>query len=192
MSWHAWVDESEPARFSGPSAYVMGALLCEPDEIGDVRDSLRALLLPGQRKLHWRDEDSGRRRKIVETIASHRCVEHVVVIRPAVVGERPERRRRHCLERLWYELDQLSVRSVYQEARNSKQDQLDRDMLTIARVRRTVSPSVRVEHVYGFDDPGLWAADAICGAFGSHYSGVTDAHLSTIQGSATVHRLMQS
>jgi hypothetical protein len=47
---------------------------------------------------------------------------HLVVVRDGQPGEKPERRRRHCLERLLHELDQLSVGTVTFESRGSKDD----------------------------------------------------------------------
>ena len=62
---------------------------------------------------------------------------HVVVVRDGQPGEKPERRRRHYMERLLYELDSLDIDSVTFESRGPKDDKRD--------------------------EPTLWIADAVCG-----------------------------
>ncbi len=71
--------------------------MCDPVEVDRARETLQSLLLPGQRKLHWRDEDDRRRKTIVQTLAAIQ-IGVLVVVRGGLAGEKPERRRRHCLE----------------------------------------------------------------------------------------------
>jgi hypothetical protein len=118
--------------------------------------------LKGQHKVHWHNESDKRRRQITEFIALL-PLEHMVIIRNGHPDDRPERRRRHAMECLLYELDQADVRQIAFEARDSRNDNRDREMLNAIRSRRVVSLDLRISHVGGRDDPMLWVADALCG-----------------------------
>lgn len=100
-------------------------------------------------------------------------VDHLVVVRDGRAGERPERRRRHCLERLSYELAQLTVTEMILESRGPAADKRDRDLLDALRARRVVPGTLRLEHVPGPADPMLWLPDAVCGAITRARSGDT-------------------
>ncbi|WP_322748402.1 MULTISPECIES: hypothetical protein [unclassified Frankia] len=86
---------------------------------------MRKLLQPGQRKLHWRDESDRRRHAIIEEVAGA-PVEHLVVVYDGRQGEQSERRRKQCLKRLCYELDQMGVIRMVLESRGPADDHLDR------------------------------------------------------------------
>ena len=132
-------------------------------DIPTVRQEVAGLCLKGQQKLHWRDESDKRRRQIAEFIAQL-PLEHVVVVRNGHPDDRPERRRRHAMERLLHELDQADVKDVAFESRGGRNDNRDRDMLDALRARKTVSPGLRMRHVGGRDDAMLWVPDTLCGA----------------------------
>lgn len=163
VSFQAWVDESQSNRAADPDVYLLAAAVCAPAQVEEARNVMRGLLLPGQRKLHWRDEDPRRRLHIVRTLAGA-PLEHLVVVRIGLVGERPERRRRYCLERLLYELDQLGVHTVTVESRGRKDDDRDRAMLDYLRRRRMLISPLHLDHQSGPSDALLWAPDAVCGA----------------------------
>jgi len=84
-----------------------------------------ALRIKRQHKLHWHMEPARRRRLIAQTVAELDAL-HLVVVRSCLPGENSERRRRKCLERLLYELDQHAVTCVCAEAREAKQNARDR------------------------------------------------------------------
>jgi hypothetical protein len=89
---------------------------------------------------------------------------HIVVIRDGMPGEKPERRRRKCLEQLLYTLDDHDVAEVVLESRGPKDDRRDRDMLDSLRSQRSIRPQLRMDHLPGPKDPLLWVPDATCGA----------------------------
>lgn len=187
--WHAWVDESQPGSPGGPAAYVVAAVVCEPAEIGEARAEMKSLLLRSQRKLHWRDESEPRRRKIIEAVAALECLEHIVVIRDDKPGEQPERRRRHCLERLFYELDVAGVSHVFLESRAPKQNKLDADLLNRLRAKKVVGAQLRIDHEPGPTDEALWIADVVCGAAGAFHVAGTDVYWQALAPRATLHRV---
>lgn len=164
----AWVDESEPGQPARQASYVLAAGICRDTDADEVREKMQGLLLRGQRKLHWHAESSKRRQQIIDAVADLHRLQHVIVVRTATSGERPERRRRLCFERLAYELNQRGVSQARLEARASKQNQRDRDMLDALRARKVIGYELRIEHVPGPADPGLWVPDAVCGAAGLH------------------------
>ncbi|OHV33855.1 MULTISPECIES: DUF3800 domain-containing protein [Pseudofrankia] len=161
--FHAYLDESGSDQARDPHTYLLAAAICEPAKLDQLRSTMRDLLLPGQVKVHWRAEQEKRRRQIMETVASI-ALEHIVVIRDGREGERSERRRRHCLERMLFELDQLGVEQVVVESRGRKDDQRDRGMLDILRTQKVVRGQLRMDHRPGPEEALLWIADAICGA----------------------------
>ncbi|TSD94861.1 hypothetical protein FOS14_19665 [Skermania sp. ID1734] len=159
----AYLDESQSNRSRDPDCYVLAAALCDPTELEIARTAMASLLLPGQTKVHWRDEQPARKRKIAETIAQLPLM-HLIVVRDGRPGERAERRRRHCLERMLFELDELEVARAIAESRGRADDLRDRRLLDAQRAKQAVSSELLIDHVPGPKDPLLWVPDAVCGA----------------------------
>lgn len=180
----AFVAESQSNSARDPDTYILTAAICDSRALTAARQVIAALRAKGERKLHWRDEGGKRRQEIVEAIAGV-PLQHIVVVRDGMPGERPERRRRHCLERLLYELDQLGVGTVTFESRGPRDDKRDRDMLDALRARRAVSAGLRIEHVAGPREALLWVADAVCGAVVQFRTG-DRTYLETIQASVEI------
>jgi hypothetical protein len=134
--------------------------------------------------VHWREESDKRRRQIVELIA-RLPLEHVVVVRNGHPDDRPERRRRHAMERLLHKLDQADVRDVTFESRDSHNDNRDIEMLNAIRSRGAVSLDLQISHVGGRDDAMLWVADALCGVTVKQRTGDI-TYRETIQARSTV------
>jgi len=59
----AFVDESVR-----PGRYLLGAVIVATDEAGRLRRAVRKLLLPGQRKLHFKTEGRRRRRELLDAL----------------------------------------------------------------------------------------------------------------------------
>lgn len=159
----AFLDESQSHRDLDPDTYVLAASVCAPVMLQPARHALSNLRLKGQRKLHWRDESEPRRQLITDMIAEM-PLEHVIVVRDGRAGERPERRRRHCMERMLYELDQLAVATATFESRGRPDDRRDRAMLDALRARKMITSELRIAHQRGHEEALLWVADAVCGA----------------------------
>jgi hypothetical protein len=159
----AFLDESQSYRDLDPDTYVLAASVCGPAMLQPARDTISSLRLRGQRKLHWRDESGPRRQLITDTIAEM-PLEHVIVVRDGRTSERPERLRRHCMERMLYELDQLAVATATFESRGRADDGRDRAMLDALRARKMITSELRIAHQRGHEEALLWVADAVCGA----------------------------
>jgi hypothetical protein len=166
----AFVDEAQSVEAHGSGTYLLTATICDYSILPAERATIETLRRRGAHKLHWHDEGAKRRRTIAETIALM-PLRHVVVIRHGYQGELPERGRRHCMERLLYELDQVDVSTVIFESRGPKDDRRDRDMHDALRARRIVRPTLRMEHAPGPREPMLWVPDAVCGAAMQHRNG---------------------
>ncbi|RUQ02852.1 hypothetical protein D8M34_17595 [Microbacterium sp. HSID17254] len=169
MSWCAYVDESEPDPRFGPGAYVLAAALIDQVDQEAARVTMAALRLRGQRKLHWHDEDAPRRQLLTDTNAGLPAL-HLIVV-TVDVPARSERRRRLCLARLLPELDRHGVREVYTEARETKQNGRDLQILAAMRARREVGSGLRVYHQPGRQDPLLWVPDVVAGGVGAQRAG---------------------
>lgn len=60
MSGHVFVDETKRR------GYLLVAAVVVPADPDPVRKAMRALVLPGQRRLHMKDENDQRRRSIAK------------------------------------------------------------------------------------------------------------------------------
>lgn len=182
----AFVDEShtQPRR-TGATTYILAAALVDPALFEGHRAVLQRLRLPGQNKLHWHDETDRRRWLITDAIGALDAL-HVVVIRSTTASERIERQRRHCLERMVFELDSLGVADVVVESRGPADDRRDRAMMDALRARRIVGPGVRMDHRPGRSEPLLWLPDAVCGATHAGLAG-QDHHWSAMSKQAVIH-----
>lgn len=181
----AFVDESGSDRFRDPGTYILCAAIIEVDAFEEVRDAMRGLKLKDQKKLHWRDEDNARQLLIAETIGAL-PIEHLVVIRDDAEGDRDERRRRTCMQRLTYELAQMGVGPMTLESRGRADDKRDRDVLDGFRATGSIDSSLRMDHVPGPAEPMLWVPDAVCGAVVSDRVG-DPQHWKLIEAKCTVH-----
>lgn len=63
MSGHVFVDETKHR------GYLLVASVVPAAELDSVRKMLRGLILPGQRRLHMKDESNQRRRSIASVVA---------------------------------------------------------------------------------------------------------------------------
>lgn len=160
---HAWVDESGSDRTRDPGTYILAAAIMRASLEDVTRERMRGLQLRGQAKLHWRDEGDARRHGIIRAIAA--CeIEHLVVVRHSTAQDRPERQRRKCLERLFFELGNRRVAEVVLESRGPADDRRDVAMFNAMNGQRILTAALRVSHRIGRHEPLLWIPDAVCGA----------------------------
>lgn len=165
----AYVDESVPDSRLDPGSYVLACALVDDGAGEVVRAGLRALLLPGQRKLHWHGEDRARRRQLVDFVADVPAA-HLIVLR-AGGTEHSERRRKLCLGLLLPELQSRGVGVVALEARENKQNQSDLRLLSGLRASRRLGPGLRMHHPRGPAEPLLWLPDILAGALSTARQG---------------------
>lgn len=160
----AYADESGSDHLKDPGTYILAAAVIEVAREDDVRAAMTALRLPGQVKLHWRDEQRRRRSSIAQAVAS--CpTEHVVVVRsdPEDLDVPRERARRKCFQALMWELTGLGVEHITFESRGKADDKRDAGMLDAMRRTHALQGKIRLDHVRGREEPLLWVPDAVCG-----------------------------
>ncbi len=64
MSGHVFVDESKYC------SYLLVASVVVPADLDSVRSALRGLVLPGQRRLHMKNENDSRKRAIATSVVA--------------------------------------------------------------------------------------------------------------------------
>jgi hypothetical protein len=165
LSLLATVDEAMHGKW-----YVLAAAIMSETDVGRIRDGLRMLLLRRQKRLHWREESSGRREKLVSAALAARCL-FVVVVGVGMDERRQERARRQCLERLLWELDQRRVQRVIAETRHAERNATDIRAIGAFRRSGVVSPMLGFEHGQPVQEPLLWLPDIVAGAVLAGYTG---------------------
>jgi hypothetical protein len=147
MSWSAYVDESQPDPRADPGAYLLAAAMLPTEDLQATRAAVRSLLLRGQRKLHWRDENEQRRKLLTAAVAGLEAL-HLVVVHVDLQAS-SERRRRLCLRRLLCELDAAGIAQVYLEARETRQNGRDLQLLDALPAQQAIGPTIRMHHQPG-------------------------------------------
>lgn len=165
----AYIDESSALRSADHQEYMVCAAIVDANDAETIREALYPLRLPGQVKLHWRDESNRRRMDIVEKIASIDSMQAIVTHR-STPSRKTERFRRKCLEQMYYELSAMQIQAVTLESRQEVQNKRDREHI-VALQGQGQCTNLRIQHVRGGDDPLLWIPDAVLGALNSTHLG---------------------
>ena len=171
---HAWVDESGSDRTLDPDTYILAAALVARDAMDDVRAQMRPLLTRGHKKVHWSEETKPARRRVITGEVRSCAIDHLIVVRQGINSDTHHRPRRAALKQLLHELDQREVEHAILESRGPADDRRDRDLHDRLRRNREIDGGLKVSHVPGPADPGLWVADAVCGAVSSSRTGAPE------------------
>jgi hypothetical protein len=166
----AFIDESGSHRSLDPNTYMLAAAIYDSETSLKASAAMQSLLLPGQQKVHWHDEDERRRLKLVNEVAGLEGV-GLIVVRNGLPGEKDERRRRLCGERMYYELQQSGVQNAVFESRGPADDRRDRTHLDSLKASKQITGSFRVDHLAGKAEPLLWVPDILCGALSQARTG---------------------
>lgn len=121
-------------------------------------------------KLHWRHMDP-RAKKLSMNLLRTVDAAHVVVIASPLDPHRQERARAKCMERLFAELGNLGVSSVFLESRTRSLNERDMRLVDKLRGSRAMPPSLRVEIQLPSLEPMLWIPDQVLGAIGDAETG---------------------
>lgn len=181
----AFADESSVPRGPDRQEYLICAAIIDTGELDSIREILRPLLLPGQRKLHWTDESDRRRREIVAMLTEIDAMQVIVTHRSAR-SRKTERYRRKCLEQLYFELEQMKVQELTLESRLASQDRKDHEHLAAVNGRGHTL-AVRINHVRGGNDPLLWIPDILLGALNAAHLGIT-AYWESLRGQVVLEK----
>lgn len=159
MPEHVFVDETKERGF------LITAAIVRQEELDVARKTVRGLVLPGQRRLHFASERDSRRRRMLD------------VLLPLTVGvtaydssAHPRRRQREvCLERMLADLVERGAEVVVIERDDSVMDQ-DRRLL-YRRARELDCEKLIYRHCRAHEEPLLAIPDAIawCLQRGGHW-----------------------
>ncbi len=153
-----YVDESVRS-----GRYLLGAVLVEPAAAGQLRRTVRKLLLPGQRRLHFNNEGRRRRRELLGAIG-RLDVEALVYSSRHSAEVTAEAARARCLAAI---VDEVQHRHRRCELLIESRDHMDtEDGITIRRARRP-EPLLSFQHLRPDHDPLLWLPDGIAWAVGA-------------------------
>lgn len=152
---HAFVDESYRNR------YLIACTLVAPRALNPTRSMLRSMLLPGQRRLHFHDENLQRRRELLGRMCSLELVVRVYEMRARERTARPA-----LLAAVLADLKELSVGRLVIESRESR-DHLDRQVIAGMQRQGKASLDLVYEHLRPYEEPVLWVSDAVAWAVGA-------------------------
>lgn len=168
MTFTAYVDESEPSR---GGTYVLSCALVAGDAADEVRTALASEKRPAEKKVHWHDRLPAQPPALVDLVAGLPSM-HLLVVRDDCEDEPSERRRRKCMEHLFWLLDaHCQVPSVVMEARQAKQNAGDMQLLAAMRSSKRISTRLRLDHLAGPKEALLWVPDIVAGAFNAGRAG---------------------
>ena len=135
-------------------AFILVATYVAAQDLKVVRKALTALLLPGERRLHFTHESAPRRKMLMSRIAELPVTARIYVAHSAsdVVDRRVT-------------LTEATVEAI---ARHASRLTIERDSTAVTSDRRIIADLVRSAeapmsyvHLEAKDDPCLWISDAV-------------------------------
>ncbi|HWE88369.1 MAG TPA: hypothetical protein VG317_02750, partial [Pseudonocardiaceae bacterium] len=155
---HAFVDESQRG-----SRYYLAAAIVEPARLGPTRRALRALLMPGQREIHFCKEKPPRQRSVSDAVAR---LPVKVRIYHRTCGRQNEPARQQCVSAMVRDLLDIDARRLVIDSRDER-DMHDQRTLHEALVKRPQESSLVYEHGPSTGDALLWIADVAAWCYGA-------------------------
>jgi hypothetical protein len=152
MAQHVFVDESK-AR-----AYLLVAVAVDDREVAGLRKTMRSMLLRGQSRIHFRKEQSARRRAILSALGRNPL--DITVIRSSLHAE--NRARDECFAALATAIRWLPSSTLVIERDESRMHVDPRIVHDAFQALADQRP--RYEVMPARAEPGLWAADAVAWA----------------------------
>jgi hypothetical protein len=142
---------------------MIAAAIVEPSQVRLLRQSMRALLMQGQRELHFKKEKPLRRRALADAIA-RLPVEVAVYTHSCQKLDEPVRQA--CFAQL---VNDLLARQAHRLVIDSRNEQDIHDERTLRRLLGS-HPSISqlvYEHVDSTSESLLWIADVAAWCFGA-------------------------
>jgi hypothetical protein len=163
----AFVDESQ--RHGPKGIYIIAAVVVT-DDLDTARQSARSMLLRGQRRFHWRDENDRRRRLMMQRIIDLDVVCRAYRCQPVTAPQSP-RARALCLNGLLWDLRRDDINELVIESRQDHNDRQDRRTIANAQRAQRADPGLRYRFSWPESEPMLWLADAVAGAVSASAGG---------------------
>ncbi|SEQ61116.1 hypothetical protein SAMN05216188_10421 [Lentzea xinjiangensis] len=148
-----FVDETERG------GHLLAATLVAPAALHSTRSLMRGLLLPGERRVHFKSEKDSRRKYIVSRIVE-RGLEVIVLSS----SEKGDRARAVLLERLVVEAIERGVSRLVLDSRDHASNGRDRGVLARTKAR---DAGIVYEHIQSSAEPALWVSDAVAWCSGA-------------------------
>ncbi|GLZ34004.1 hypothetical protein Lesp02_61920 [Lentzea sp. NBRC 105346] len=148
-----FVDETERG------GYLLAATVVAPSALHSTRSTMRGLLLPGERRVHFKSEKDSRRKYIVS-----RLVEKSFEVIALAVPARGEAARAGLLERLAEEAINRGVTRLVLDSRDPAGNGRDRIVLARTKLR---DAGLVYEHIQSSAEPALWVSDAVAWCLGA-------------------------
>ena len=182
----AWGDESCRGSENGLS-YSMIAVVFDAWSDDDAV-ALRKIMPKGALKLHWYEIVPDVKAKSIAAIESMGFSATIVRAVPAAAAKQ-ERTRHKCLTNILPILESKGVSAFVLKSRGAALDKRDVKLLDGLKGSKMVS-SIRLEHVRGQDEPRLWVADQILGAFGDSCAVLGDNYWESLAEQVSVTTLV--
>jgi hypothetical protein len=160
---HVYVDETKARDYVVVAASIVSA------DVGPVRRQLNDLTLPGQRRLHMKDERDSRKRAIADQIAAMPVKANVYVAGRTFRTDLERRAR--CLDQLVTDLPRQAAVELVIELDDTLLRR-DRQVIIESSRRRGLDDLFRYRHERAAAEPLLAIPDAIawCWAKGQHWA----------------------
>ena len=168
-SYRAFLDESSANRGPDHQEYLLCAALVPAEQCDEIREQLRPLLLPGQIKFHWTDENDRRKHEIVRRIVELGPMS-IVYSHLDARRNKTERYRRKTLESVYHGLVSMEIFDLTLECRSKTQDSYDVEHI-VSLQGQGFDRRLRIHHLRGGEEPLLWIADAVLGSLNAEYLG---------------------
>jgi len=156
----AYIDES--THVEPPGLYVLAAVVVPVRDEDRTRDVLLRNVRPGQKRFHWREEDSQTRDRMATAVGGLDLATVMAVSTP-IDHRRSERARRACLTQLLWELEQRDVGHVLFESRHDRNRHDRAHILAMQKARHLAQP-LRYDFGGPLQEPLLWLPDLVAGA----------------------------
>jgi hypothetical protein len=159
VSVHAFIDESGRG-----GSYLVCVSVVDPGRLTPIRKQLSALLLPGQRELHFKKEKPRRRRLLADRIAVLPASSWIYTTSCTPKTEEQDRQR--CLAEAVRDLVAVGAHRVVIDSRQ-EQDRHDEATIYRALGGRPSATGVVYEHHESTSTPLLWIPDAVAWCYGA-------------------------
>lgn len=150
VSVHVFIDESKR------SGYMVVAAVVASQNLDGTRRQLRGLLLPGQRELHFKKENDGRRRYLLGQLTGLPVTARIYLRRSSDHVQA----RRACLE--------AAVQDLHQAERivlDMAEGEMAADRRTLFESRHKTGADFTYHHLKPRQEPLLWIPDGIAWAW---------------------------
>lgn len=136
--------------------YTMVAAVVVPHDAIELRREIRALVLRGQRRIHFTRESDSRRRLILSRLVELGVRAHII---QSTANKEADGREECLMQLVELAADNDHTRIVLE--RDASIEQSDRRILYREVSSRGLRSTLQYEHEAAYDEPLLWIADAI-------------------------------